>query len=129
MLYLQSHSTHWRATCSFDQLKVDYRDYMRGNFQDFDIMSYLGGGACKKVEYINIRGHARYHVTAPFWQVKNAYTLHIDSNYNTCQYGGAATGGSVSSEDNFGYYHSVNPKFRCTSGPSATTQYWFGGYL
>eukprot|EP00794_Sanderia_malayensis_P017821 gene17821-19599_t len=129
MVCLQSHSTHWRATCSFDKSKVDYRDYMRGSFKDFDIMTYSGNGHCKKVEYINIRGYARNHVTAPFWQRNKSSSLHIDTTSWSCQYGGAARAGSVISEDNFGLYNNFNPKFRCTSGPSATTQYWFGGYL
>eukprot|EP00794_Sanderia_malayensis_P017725 gene17725-19497_t len=129
MLYFQSRSSHWRVTCSFDKFKVDYRDYMRGRIKEFDFMRYSGRGHCKKVEYINIRGHARYHVTVPFWQLVNNFSLHTDSSTSSCQYGGAARAGSVGSEDNFGYYFRVNPKFRCTSGPSATTQYWFGGYL
>lgn len=34
---------------------------------------------------------------------------------------------SISSEDNFGYYNVMNPKFRAE--PQAPTQWWFGGYL
>eukprot|EP00794_Sanderia_malayensis_P017726 gene17726-19498_t len=129
MSFLQSQSTHWRATCSFPEFGVDYNDYVRGNFKDFDIIRFIGNLSCKKVEYISIRGHPASNQTAPFWQTKNVFFLHTDSSFNSCQYNGAARPGSVHSEDNFGHYIHVNPKFRCTSGPSATTQYWFGGYL
>ena len=127
MTSIKSHSSHWRLTCSFDQLKVDYRDYVRGKFKDLDVTTYLGNQQCKKVEYVNIRGHVGYQKTAAFWQKSSEYILHIDSSIRACQYD--ATAGAVTSEDNFGCHGYVNPKFRCTSGPSATTQYWFGGYL
>ncbi|XP_044169539.1 uncharacterized protein LOC122953648 [Acropora millepora] len=35
MKSLQSHSTHWRATCSYPTHGVDFRDYVRGNFAGF----------------------------------------------------------------------------------------------
>ncbi len=127
MAILKSRSTHWRATCSFAQFKVDYKDYVRGTFKDSDITSFLGSGQCRKIEFINIRGYAGYRMTVAFWQNKGAHMLHIDSSAGTCQYGGSA--GAVHSEDNFGLYANINKKFRCTSGPTATTQYWFGGYL
>ncbi|KAK3696725.1 hypothetical protein QZH41_013087 [Actinostola sp. cb2023] len=37
MQSLKSHSTHWRATCSFPVNGVDYRDYVRGNFKDLEM--------------------------------------------------------------------------------------------
>ena len=128
MRFLQAHSTHWRATCSYPTHGIDFRDYLRGNFKDFNIVDYLGQGKCKKVEYINIRGHLAMHLTAPFWQVVNAYTLHTDSQSTNCQFK-SAKNGAVSSEDNFGYYGSINSKFRCTQGPQSTTQWWFGAHL
>ncbi|KAL9967800.1 hypothetical protein ACROYT_G026094 [Oculina patagonica] len=127
MTSLQGHSTHWRATCSYPKHGVDYRDYVRGSFKDFNIVDFLGGGVCKKVEYINIRGHIGIHVTVPFWQVANHYFLHTDSSHTNCQFN--AKSGAVSSEDNFGYYGTINPKFRCTEENHSTTQWWFGGHL
>ena len=127
MAALKRQSTHWRATCSFENFGVDYKDYIRGKFTEFDISTYIGDGICWKVEHINIRGNIGYYTTAPFWQKQDSYLLHTDSTYKTCQYLGHL--GAVASEDNFGYQGSTNPNFRCTSGPNATTQYWFGGYL
>ena len=124
---LKSQSSHWRATCSFNKMKFDYRDYVRGSFKEFDITTFLGDNQCKKVEYIDIRGHIGYQTTVAFWQRESAYLVHTDSSHRSCLYGGSP--GSVGQEDNFGYYYYYNKKFRCTSDPSATTQYWFGGYI
>lgn len=124
---MKVHSTHWRLTCSFPIYKVDYRDYLRGNFNDFDIMTFTGSGTCKKVEFINIRGHSGAHVQARFWQGAGGIEpFHIDSASTGCSFD--ASHGSVASEDNFGAYGYQNKNFRCTANPSATTQFWFGGY-
>ena len=125
MTSVKSQSTHWRATCSFEKVTFDYRDYVRGSFKDFDITTYQGAGDCKKVEFINIRGIAGSHVTVPFWQLEHTYMLHTDSSHGGCQFNARA--GAVSGEDNFGFYSTTNKMFRCTSDQSATTQYWFGG--
>ena len=126
---LKTHSTHWRATCNYPTLGVDFRDYLRGNFKDFDIFDFVGAGTCKKVDYINIRGYRGFHLTAPFWQKHNAWNLHTDSSASTsCDFKAARTG-AVSNEDNFGHYWYINSKFRCTQGPRSTTQWWFGAHL
>ncbi len=59
MISLKSASTHWRATCSFPVDGIDGRDQARGNFADFDIMTYVGSGHCKKMDYVNVRGKLR----------------------------------------------------------------------
>ena len=129
MRSLQAHSTHWRATCGYPTHGIDFRDYLRGNFQDFNIFDYVGGGTCKKVDFINIRGHVGTHLTVPFWQKLNTWTLHIDSSYGHCQFT-AARSGAVSSEDNFGWYgDGISTKFRCTQGSQSSTQWWFGAHL
>ena len=128
---LRSQSTYWRATCSFDQMqqKIDYRDYLRGKFSDFDIMTYVGHGVCKPVDYVNVRGHsAGSGTTTRFWQVPNLFILHMDSSDpGSCSFNPST--GAVPSEDNFGYYSSTNKNFRCTMTNDSTTQWWFGGYL
>ena len=129
MTHLKSQSTHWRATCSFPVYKVDYTDYVRGKFADFDILTFSGYGICKKVEYVNIRGHQCAQCTSRWWQDYRT-ALHIDSSHTGCQF--VPIQGSVSSENNFGHYSSssvINKKFRCGAGPLSTTNWWFGGYL
>ena len=128
MTWLKSQSSHWRVTCSFPTHGVDYKDYARANFADFDVMTFLGDGVCKKMEFVNVRGHQCAQCTATWWQKINAYPATIDSAYATqCQLNPAT--GSVPSEDNFGYYASINNKFRCSVGPDSSTNWWFGGYL
>jgi len=127
MKSLKQVSTHWRATCSFDKHGINqYKDYVRGRFADADALAFLGSGVCLKTELVNIRGHIGIHRTARFWQVLGAYFLHIDSSAKGCQFD--PTGGSTSSEDNFGFYDRLNPKFTCTMNGDSTTQWWFGGY-
>ena len=129
MKSLRSRSTYWRATCSFNlvEQKIDYRDYLRGKFSDFDIMTFQGNGQCFRVDYVNIRGHAAgAGTTAQFWQ-GIGYLLHIDSSRTGCAF--KPNAGAVPSEDNFGHYHSVNRNFRCTMGNDQTTNWWFGGYI
>ena len=66
--------------------------------------------------------------TAGTWYLKGIFPLHIDSSLRLgCDFDGSQSGDVVFSEDNFGYYQAVNSKFRCTSSPEATTQFWFGG--
>ena len=129
MRSLQVHSTHWRATCSYPTYGIDFRDYLRGNFKDFNIVDFLGtaAGECKRVEYVDIRGHNGTNLKVPFWQKKSTWMLHHDSSYDLCQF--TAKVGSVPSEDNFGSYYTFNPKFRCTQADNYTTQWWFGAHL
>ena len=103
MRFLQTHSTHWRATCSYPSHGIDFRDYLRGNFKDFNIFDFVGERQCKKVEYVNIRRHVGTDLTAPCWQKLNTWTLHTDSTHTHCQFK-TAKSGAASSEDNFGWY-------------------------
>ena len=125
---LSAQSTHWRATCSFPTHGVDdFRDYVRGKFVDFDVIKFARQNVCKRVEYVNIRGHFCEKCTAPWWQDKKHYFLHIASNRNKCEFN--ATPGAVYKEDNFGHYKHVNSAFRCTADDTATTNWWFGKSL
>ncbi|KAK3748886.1 hypothetical protein QZH41_009159 [Actinostola sp. cb2023] len=127
MQLLSKQSTHLRITTGFTLYGVDFRDYLRAKLSSLDILNFTGGGVCKMVEYIDIRGQKGYDVTVPFWQF-SGYILHTDSNKFICQFDGREE--SVVSEDNFGYHcTSANPKFRGTANDDSTTEYWFGGYL
>ena len=126
MNVLKSQSSHWRATCNFPKTSI-YQDYIRAKFSEFDMMTFTGYGICKKVEFISLRKHTASHTMAQFWQPEKVYFLHIDSASAGCSFKPNAD--AVSSEDNFGYYSSINRKFGCTSGPESLTQYWFGGYM
>ena len=125
MRSLQVHSTHWRATCSYPTDGIDFTDYLRGNFKDFNIVDFLGDAECKRVEYVNIRGHNGTNLTAPFWTLDSG--LHTDSSEALCELN--ATDGAVPSENNFGAYATFNPMFRCTQADDSTTQWWLGAHL
>lgn len=117
-------STHWRVTCSFPSVGVDYRDYVRVEFAQFDLLTFRAGRACKQVEYINIRGHACQQCTTAWGQKGNLFLTHR-SDVNACDRG--ATPDHINSEQAFGRYKKgLNPEFRCTAGDSSTTNYWFG---
>ena len=76
MTHLKSQSTHWRTTCSFPAYKVDYTDYVRAKFTDFDILTFSGEGIFKKVEYVNICGHQCAQCTLfPFKVLFRARTI------------------------------------------------------
>ena len=130
MKNIRGRSTHWRATCNFNKVEaIDYRDYIRGKFRDFDIMAFSGKGACFPVEYVDIRGStAGKGTTLPFLQGQDHEFLHTDSTFTGCEFKPNVSS-AVASEDNFGLYSDVNVKFRCTAGDYSTTQWWFGGYL
>ena len=122
---LSAQSTHWRATCNFPTHGLDYTDYVRGKFVDFDVITFHGHNVCKRVEYVNIRGHKCSDCNLPWWQNDGQYCLHTDSTYTTC--GFDPTQGAGGSEDNFGAYRTSNANFRCTADASTTTNWWFGG--
>lgn len=128
MISIGNASTHWRATCSFEQIALDYRDYIRGKFSEFDIMrNYESGPSCQPVEYVNIRGNvAGSDNTAGFWQIPDTYFLHIDSSVSDCDFLPLAD----PVVDFFGYYgDGLSSEFRCSRSEYDTTQWWFGGYL
>ena len=87
--------------CSFNKMGVDYRDYVRDNFTEFDITTFNGQNQCKIVEYIKIRCHTASHTTVSFSQMKNVSMLRTDSSSRSSLYGSAI--GGVTNADNFGY--------------------------
>ena len=129
LVWLRDHSTHWRATCRYNTDGLVYTDYLRASFEDFDIVTVTPtvASSCQKYELVNIRGNECANCTAATWYLKGSFPLHIDSSIrHECDFDGNQGGDVVGSEDNFGYYHAVNQKFRCTSSQEATTQFWFG---
>lgn len=119
---LSAQSTHWRATCSFPTHGVDYVDYVRGKFQELDVINFRGSNICKRMEYVNILGYQCSDCDLPWWQGSGEF-LHTDSGYTTCGFDASQGGGG----DHFGCNRDDNPNFRCMADVSATTNWWFGG--
>ena len=115
----------WRATCSFPTYKSDiYRDYMRFQISEVDMLAFIGHAVCHTSDRINIRGNVGFNITVALWQT-SYYPLHIDSSEAVdCNFD--ARSGSLHNEDNFGGYGMINTAFRCTESVDSTTQYWFG---
>ena len=107
-----------------------YTDYLRASLEDFDIVKVtrIVAESCEKYELVNIRGNECSNCTAATWYLKDVFPLHMDSSIRFgCEFDGSETGDGVITEDNFGRYIDVNPKFRCSSTSDATTQFWIGG--
>jgi hypothetical protein len=128
---LASHSTHWRATAGFNVYGVDYTDYLRGKMSSVNIISYVGNGVCKDVEFINVRGHQANNTQAYLWQYDGAWMIHFESQLAPCSF--KANSGAVPSENDFGFYcegdHTMNRNFRGAMNDESTTQWWFGVYV
>ena len=132
LLWLRNHSTHWRATCRYETDGTVRTDYLRASLEHFDIVRDVPTieETCRPYEYVNIRGNECVNCTARTWYKKGYFHLVIDSSIqNGCDFDGNIPDQAVPSEDNFGFYGEVNPKFRCTSSQNATTQFWIGGTL
>ena len=133
MQSIQNDSSKFRMTCNYDTDGVVFRDYLQAANDQMDIITFVNGGMCILVEWINIRGQECKYCTAFLYQGgQYKDTLHSDSYLAAGHFGCEFTPNKGIScngpgEDNFGYYACVNPAHRCSSSQSATTQTWFGG--
>lgn len=126
MKFIQDVSTHWRATCNFPTDGVDYRDYIRVSLKSLDLLEKpTASEFCLLTEFVNVRGHACFNCTV-LTGYSSVRTLQMDSYYGPDK--GCDFGGGIWDEDNFGFYHTYNSDFRCTSSMSSTTQYWLGSF-
>lgn len=123
---IQDVSTHWRATCNFPTDGVDYRDYIRVSLKNLNLLQEpTESGFCLLTEFVNVRGHECFNCTVLIFH-SSVFSLHMDSYEGPSS--GCDFGGGIADEDNFGYYLTQNPAFRCSSSPSSTTQYWLGSF-
>ena len=83
MKQLRSRSSHWRITCSFQNDGLVLQDYVRAKVVDFDPIDFKGKGICKKVEYINVRGHNCSDCNTAWWQGDDVPLSH-DSSKARC---------------------------------------------
>ena len=101
-----------------------YRDYMRFQISQVDMLAFIGNAVCHTADRINIRGNVGFNITVALWHT-SYYPLHIDSSEAVdCNFD--ARSGSRHDEDNFGGYGMINTAFRCSESADSTTQYWFG---
>ena len=125
---IQDVSTHCRATCNFPTNGIDYRDYIRVSLKNLNLLQEPNeSDFCLLTEFVNVRNHNCSHCTV--WiGYDSIYSLHMDSGDQNSIQGCDFRGRASSDEDNFGFYHTQNQDFRCTSSLNSTTQYWLGSY-
>ena len=130
MNLVQSDSTKWRVTCDFDKtLTAIKTDFIEGTKADLDIIKFVGFEKCKKVNYVNIRGHNCSNCTAVMYQTLS-YPLHIDARKSKTECTFTVTDPkscSTGGEDSFGLYNCRNPEHRCSATNNSTTNTWLGG--
>ena len=126
MQFIRAHSTHWRATCDFPTIGVDFRDYVRASLEKNDVMK-LGNFECRHFEFINVRGNQCTDCTAiTVYKLGRApYVKSFESKSYLCEFDGRPNAG-IQNEKNFGRYNIINSAFRCSATRNSTTQYWFG---
>jgi hypothetical protein len=130
MQSIQNESSKFRMTCKYDTDGVVFRDYLQVANDQMDIITFVKGGVCIFVEWINIRGQECKNCTAFLYQGgHDKDPLHRNSYYTeNCEFApNMSLYCSRAGEDNFGLYVCVNTAHRCSSSQSATTQTWFGG--
>ena len=130
MKLIRAHSTHWRATCEFPTIDIDFRDYLRALLHDYDVMEepLTSDVLCKRYEFVNVRGNQCMNCTAwtvAFTQRPPIVLSYLSHQVGSCEFDGRPNGG-IRSEHNFGFYGNPNPAFRCSATDYSTTQYWFG---
>ena len=128
MKSIQDVSTHWRATCNFSTNGVDYRDYIRVSLKSLDFLVEPDVSSfCLLTEYVNVCGDKCINCTVLIgYGWGPGTTLHMDSHFGPAN--GCDFGEGIRNEDNFGFYNTQNPAFRCTSSMSSTTQFWLGSF-
>lgn len=143
MVELNQHSSHWRATCSYEVFGVDFEDYIRVNMSDVDLITgyyfniHIGPSACKTIEFMKVVraaecrqcNFALYHTPkgTPLLQIIHSKewsqcTFDITQSSYTCD-------PSINSRPIYFTIDGstcIDPKFRCTASDSSTTQNWFG---
>ncbi|MFW0862569.1 MAG: DUF2341 domain-containing protein [Candidatus Komeilibacteria bacterium] len=126
---LNSVSTQWRSTCEMNQDPTT--DYAISNKSDTDIMAFTTTNSCRVMVDVNVRGYSCQNCQAKWWGYPSGSVhTHLDSSVNNLACGAGSLdsdAGSVSSEDNWGYYGYTNPNFECTASSGSTTNWWMGG--
>ena len=117
--------TYLLMTCNFD-ISMN-KDYVFTKFYDEFLWDsdIATDNSCFKVESANIRGYQCDDKSVNFWSLSEAMHFRIDSHFCDCECC-EWNNGSVASEDNFGFYSSINANFSCSETEDSTTNYWIG---
>lgn len=128
MRELRAESSHWRITCNFPTDVFDYRDYVKGNFSEVNLMNVDGHKVCKMVDYINVKGRNCSHCTAAWWQ-DSGTMFHHDLSLGNCFFETFVNVNTVFNADYFGWYENIDISFSCCADDSSSTNHWFGAHI
>ena len=135
--FVSQKSSHWRVTCAYNTLGVDYVDYLRSKISETSLLTYstpvLSESRCRKVEFVNTRGRQCEDCTVAMHQSEvNSMNIPHSSgavygcDLKTSDFAEGCTG----HEYFFGYFKAdncVTGHHRCAATGISTTQFWFGG--
>jgi hypothetical protein len=132
MLQISSHSTFWRATCSYPVYGVDFRDYFRVRLSTVNPVTYESlVWNCSTVDYFDIKGTSCVNCTqiiyqhtgplalSPWHSRERKCTFDTSTVEHKCENGEYARLLSR-------YYRCSDPKYRCSEKATSTTEFWFG---
>ena len=141
VLHLSEKSTHWRTTCEYEKMDIDYVDYLRSKINETNPMAYdhrnfANAGQCRLVEYVNIRGRQCTDCTVFLGQGAGCI-LHSSSVRNSDICGCDFDSSNFLSDCRTGsteeaYFNCLGAgcnsgKHRCHTVTESTTQFWIGG--
>ena len=141
VVHLSEKSTHWRTTCEYEKMDIDYVDYLRSKINETNPMAYdhrnfANAGQCRLVEYVNIRGRQCTDCTVFLGQGSSCtlYSLSVrNSDICGCDFDSSnflsdcRTGSTEEAYFNCLGAGCNSGKHRCHTVTESTTQFWFGG--
>ena len=137
---IRERSTHWRATCAFDEYGVDYRqEYIRVNLSVVEFSAYYFNGyggptACQTIEYMNFWGSECHDCNFGLYHSSLSLPLLAFDNsklWSYCTFDLLHKQHYCGSQEAHMFSPNVNcydPRSKCQMTPSCTTQNWFGSY-
>ena len=133
MTEISSHSTFWRATCSYSQYGVDFRDYVRVRLSIVNPLTYHTIFQCLPVDYLDIKGINCAYCTHIFFQ-RQGTMLRLETliscfkqfNFDTSMVKYQCENGNYAAAFGWRLGGCLDPKHRCTEKSTSTTEFWFG---
>ena len=141
VVHLSEKSTHWRTTCEYEKMDIDYVDYLRSKINEtnpitYDHRSLVKAEQCRLVEYVNIRGRQCTDCTV-FLGQGSSCILYSSSVRNSdicgCDFDSSNFLSDCPTGSTEEFYFNCfgsgcnSGKHRCHTATESTTQYWFGG--
>ena len=144
MSSIASHSTFWRATCSYATYGVDFRDYLRVRLSIMNPLSFtkyysnMKSNPCITVDYLDIKGNNCEGCTQSFLQ-HSTNALHIKPKQSRVETKCSFDSSGVEYKCSKGGFYThilgrysnncLDPNYRCTLNMMSTSEFWFGAKI